>query len=272
VTIPTRSVGDLLRDWRQRRRMSQLELATEAQISTRHLSFVETGRSLPSRDMLLRLAEQLQVPLRDRNTLLNAAGFASVFPEREFADPSLEAVRKAVDKVLAAHLPYPAFAVDRHWTLVASNGGFRPFVSGIDPQLLQPPINVLRLTLHPGGLGPRLANHQQWRSHVLEGLRQQIKVSGDPILIALLVELKEYPAPRGINSNPASSGAEEWHRMVVPFQLATKMGVLSFYTTTTIFGTPVDITLSELSMELFYPADAATAEAFKETSADRTSA
>lgn len=243
--------------------MSQLELATEAEISTRHLSFVETGRSLPSRDMLLRLAEQLQVPLRERNALLNAAGFASAFPEREFADPGLEVVRKAVDMVLAAHQPYPAFAVDRHWTLVASNGGLRPFLSGIDPQLLQPPINVLRLTLHPDGLGPRLANHQQWRSHVFDRLRHQIKVSGDPILTGLHEELKKYPAPRGADTNPRSSIAEEWHRIVVPFQLTTKMGVLSFFTTSTIFGTPVDVTLSELSIELFYPADGATAEALR---------
>lgn len=268
----TRPVGDLLRDWRQRRRMSQLELATEAQISTRHLSFVETGRSLPSRDMLLRLAEQLQIPLRERNILLTAAGFAAVFPERDLADPSLEAVRKAVDTVLTGHLPYPAFAVDRHWTLVASNGGFTPFLRGIDQQLLEPPINVLRLTLNPGGLGPRLGNHHQWRSHVLDRLRHQIQVSGDPILMALLEELKKYPLPRGADSNSTSSAAEECHRIVVPFQLATKLGILSFFTTTTIFGTPLDVTLSELSIELFYPADAATAEALQETSAHRTSA
>jgi transcriptional regulator with XRE-family HTH domain len=251
--------------------MSQLELATEAEISARHLSFLETGRSLPSRDMLLLLAEQLEIPLRERNVLLNAAGFASVFSERELADPSLEVTRKAVDTMLAAHLPYPAFAIDRHWTLVASNGAFRPFLIGIDPQLLQSPVNVLRLTLNPGGLGPRLANYRQWRSHVLARLRREIRISGDPILIELLQELQTYLVPSGMGDDLPSK-TEDYHRIVVPFQLATKRGVLSFFTTTTIFGTPIDITLSELSIELFYPADDATTEALREAAADQTRA
>jgi transcriptional regulator with XRE-family HTH domain len=263
-----RPVGDLLREWRQRRRMSQLDLATEAEISARHLSFLETGRSQPSREMLLHLAEQLQIPLRERNVLLNAAGFASVFPERQLADPTLAVARKAIDVVLAGHSPFPAFAIDRYWTLVASNGALRPFLSGVDPALLRPPVNVLRFTLHPGGLGSRLANYHEWRSHVLDKLRRQIAASGDPVLIELLHEFRNYPAPDGAVAASIASTDQDCHRIVVPFQLATETGILSFFSTTTIFGTPVDITLSELSIESFYPADTATAEAFRKASAD----
>src|SRR6266850_5938209 len=262
-----RSVGDLLREWRRRRRMSQLDLAMEAEISARHLSFLETGRSQPSRDMLLHLAEQLQIPLRERNVLLNAAGFASVFPERQLADPALDDVRKAIDVVLAGHNPFPAFAVDRHWTLVASNDAFTPFLGGLDPALLRPPVNVLRLTLNPRGLGPRVVNYHEWRSHVLDKLRRQILVSGDPVLVELLDEFRNYPMLDGVAGIPASSNDQELHRLVVPFQLRTESGILSFFSTTTIFGTPIDITLSELSLEAFYPADAATAEALRKAAA-----
>ncbi|HZG66693.1 MAG TPA: helix-turn-helix domain-containing protein, partial [Herpetosiphonaceae bacterium] len=160
-------VGNLLRGWRQRRRMSQLDFACAAGISTRHLSFVETGRSLPSRDMLLHLAEHLEIPLRERNILLIAAGYAPVFPERRLDDPALEAARKAIDLVLAGHAPYPALAIDRHWTLIASNDAVPPLLGGVDPSLLQPPVNVLRLSLHPAGLAPRIANLPEWRAHVL---------------------------------------------------------------------------------------------------------
>jgi transcriptional regulator with XRE-family HTH domain len=243
--------------------MSQLDLAAEAGISARHLSFLETGRSQPSRDMLLLLAAQLQVPLRERNVLLQAAGFASVFPERQLAEPALEVVRKAIDVMLAAHHPFPAFAVDRHWTLVASNGAFRPFLTGVDPVLLRPPVNVLRLTLNPNGLGARLANYLEWRSHVLDKLRRQSEASGDPILFELLQEFRNYPVPAAVDRTPASGTDQEFHRLVVPFQLVTDTGILSFFSTTSIFGTPVDITLSELSLEFFYPADAATAAALR---------
>src|SRR5918998_83647 len=169
VASPSRTggVGELLRDWRQRRRRSRLDLALEAEVSARHLSFVETGRSKPSREMLLHLAEHLEVPLRERNILLVAAGYAPVFPERSLDDPALQAARKAVDLVLAGHAPYPALAIDRHWTLVAANNAIPSLLVGADPMLLQPPVNVLRVSLHPAGLAPRIANFGEWRAHIL---------------------------------------------------------------------------------------------------------
>ena len=260
-------VGALLRDWRQRRRMSQLDLACEAEISTRHLSFVETGRAAPSRHMVLRLAEQLDVPLRERNLLLVAAGYAPVYPERPLADPALEPARRAVDLVLAGHEPYPALAVDRHWALVASNRAVAPLLAGVDASLLQPPVNVLRLTLHPGGLAPRIANYREWRSHLLERVRRQVEATGDAVLAALVEELAAYPAPDGAETG-TSSGVD-YAGVVVPFQLATEAGVLSFFSTTTVFGTPVDVTLSELALESFFPADAATAEALRRIAGSR---
>src|SRR6266581_2200099 len=255
-----RTVGDHLREWRQRRRMSQLDLACEADISTRHLSFLETGRSQPSRDMILHLADRLEVPLRERNMLLVSAGFAPVFPERPLADPALQAARKAVDLVLAGHEPYPAVAIDRHWTLVASNNAVPPLLAGAAPELLQPPVNVLRLSLHPRGLARRIANLAQWRAHLLERLRRQVDLTADPVLAELLRELRGYPAPAG--ARPAANPGE-FSGVVVPFRLVTDSGVLSFFSTTTVFGTPVDITLSELALESFFPADAATAEALR---------
>src|SRR5215204_518505 len=253
-----RPVGDLLREWRERRRMSQLDLACEADISTRHLSFVETGRAQPSRDMILHLAERLEVPLRERNTLLVAAGYAPMFPERILADPALSAARRAVDLVLSGHEPFPALAVDRHWTLVASNNAVTPLLAGAGPALLQPPVNVLRLSLHPAGLAPRIANLRQWRSHLLTRLQHQIDVTADSLLLELLRELRDYPVPDGdATSNEVSE--EEYAGIVVPLQLVTDAGVLAFFSTTTVFGTPVDITLSELAIESFFPADAHTA-------------
>ncbi|HEU0176619.1 MAG TPA: helix-turn-helix transcriptional regulator [Blastocatellia bacterium] len=252
--VQTQPVGSLLRKWRERRRLSQLDLACEAEISTRHLSFLETGRSLPSREMVLRLADQLDVPLRERNALLIAAGYAPAFPERPLDDPALQSARKAVDLVLAGHEPYPALAIDRHWTLIASNNAVSPLLAGVDPSLLRPPVNALRLSLHPAGLSSRIANLSQWRSHLLSRLRRQIEVNADPVLEELLDELSGYPAPGEV-----AGDNEEYSGVVVPFRLATEQGVLSFISTTTIFGTPVDITLSELAVESFFPADAATA-------------
>ena len=257
MSVTVRPVGDLLREWRQRRRKSQLELSLEAEISTRHLSFLETGRSQPSREMVLRLAEQLDVPLRDRNLLLHAAGYAHVFPERPLDDPMLGIARQAVDQVLAGHEPYPALAVDRHWTLVTANAATTRLLSGVDPSLLQPPVNVMRLALHPSGLAPRTANLGEWRAHLLTRLGHQIQISGDPVLIRLLRELRDYPAP-----NEASHEVDA-AAFVVPFKLITDAGILAFFSTTTVFGTPVDVTLSELAVEAFYPADAATAEALR---------
>lgn len=258
-SVSTQPVGNLLRDWRKRRHLSQLDLACEAEISSRHLSFVETGRSLPSREMVLRLAKQLEVPLRERNALLIAAGYAPVFRARSFEDPMLQAARKAVDLVLAGHEPYPALAVDRHWTLVASSRAVAPLLTGVEPSLLTAPINVLRLTLHPGGLVQRIVNLLEWRSHPLARLQRQIEASGDAILVDLLNQLRAYPVP---SENKLKSKAEiDYAGVAIPFQLATESGILSFLSTTTVFGTPVDITLSELAMESFFPADAATSDA-----------
>jgi transcriptional regulator with XRE-family HTH domain len=251
-----RPVGDYLRAWRQRRRMSQLDLACEADISTRHLSFLETGRAAPSREMVLHLAERLEVPLRERNAMLIAAGFAPVFPERKLDDPALAAARQAIDLILTGHEPYPALAVDRHWILAAANKAVPALLTGIDAALLQPPVNVLRLALHPGGLAPRTVNLAEWRAHLLARLRQQIEITADPLLDGLMTELLGYPAP-----DAASHHQHElsYGGVAVPFRLAVPGGVLSFLSTTTVFGTPVDITLSELAMEAFFPADAATA-------------
>lgn len=260
-----RPVGEVLREWRQRRRLSQLDLALDADISTRHLSFMETGRSLPSRDMVLRLAERLDMPLRERNALLVAAGYAPMFSERSLDDPLLQPARKAMELVLAGHEPYPALAIDRHWHLVTSNRAVPPLLAGIDPSLLQPPVNVLRLSLHPGGLAPRIANYAQWRAHLFERLRRQIEVSGDPFLVKLLNELDAYPAPA--TAAAQAGGAHEFGGVVVPFRLATEAGILSFISTTTVFGTPVDVTLSELALESFFPADAATAEVLRQLAA-----
>jgi transcriptional regulator with XRE-family HTH domain len=255
-------IGDRLREWRQRRRMSQLGLALEAEISTRHLSFIETGRSAPSRDMLLNLAERLDVPLRERNVLLVAAGYAPMFPERPLDDPALAAARRAVDLVLAGHEPYPALAVDRHWTLVASNTAAQHLIARIDPKLLQPPVNVLRLSLHPDGLGPRIANFDEWRAHILERLRRQLEITADPMIAELMGEIREYPAPRGPKAK-VPAARRDYAGLIVPFELIADGGVLAFFSTTTVFGTPVEITLSELMLESFFPADAATAEAMR---------
>ncbi len=262
-----RPVGDHLREWRQRRRMSQLDLACEADISTKHLSFLETGRAQPSRDMVLHLAERLDVPLRERNVLLVAAGFAPVFPERPLGDPALQAARRAMDLVLKGHEPYPALAVDRHWTLVAANKAVGRLLAGADPSLLRPPVNVLRLSLHPSGMAPRIANLGEWRGHLLERLRHQIEVSADAVLQDLLRELRAYPAPREPPSQRADPEAD-YAGVVVPLRLVTDGGVLAFLSTTTIFGTPVDVTLSELALESFFPADAATADAMRRLAAE----
>ena len=258
----TRPVGDLLREWRQRRRFSQLHLALEAEISARHLSFVETGRARPSRDLLLHLAEHLEVPLRDRNALLLAAGYAPAFAERPLEDPALVGARRAVELVLAGHEPYPALAVDRHWTLLAANRAVGPLLAGIAPELLQPPLNVLRLSLHPEGLAPRIANLAEWRRHLLARLRRQVEASADATLADLLHELRDAPLYGGAHPDQApepEAAAPEHGGVIVPLLLHSEAGLLSFLSTTTVFGTPVDITLSELALETFFPADAATA-------------
>ncbi len=262
MTGTARPFGDLLREWRQRRRLSQLDLAAEAEISQRHLSFVESGRASPSREMVLHLADQLAVPLRERNVLLTAAGFAPVFSARPLSDNSLRAARDAIDLVLAGHMPYPALAVDRHWQLVAANKSVGYLLEGADAQLLQPPVNVLRLSLHPAGLGTRIVNYAEWRGHVLARLKRQIEASADPGLIKLFAELKDYAVPA--DARPfIVAGPDDFGGVIIPFRLKVKSDVLSFLSTTTVFGTPIDITLSELAIESFFPADKATAEAMR---------
>lgn len=252
-------VGEMLRSWRQRRRLSQLDLACQANISTRHVSFLETGRSRPSREMLLRLAEQLEIPLRARNALLLAAGFAPEYPERSLDDPAVADCRRAVELVLKAHEPYPAIAVDRHWNLAASNAAIGPFLSGVPEHLLAPPANVLRLSLHPEGLAGRIVNLAQWRHHLLHRLRQQVEATADPVLMELATELKQFPP--GPPNGPESEGDGGYPGVAIPFRIRVDGGVMSFLSTTTIFGTPVDITLAELAIESFFPADEATAAA-----------
>ncbi|RFU20212.1 helix-turn-helix domain-containing protein [Geodermatophilus marinus] len=244
-------VGELLRDWRQRRRLSQLGLAGEAGVSARHLSFVETGRARPSREMVLHLAEQLDVPLRARNELLLAAGFAPVYARRRLDDPDMAAVRTAVDLVLAASEPFPALAVDRGWHLVAANASVALLTDGVAPELLEPPVNVLRLGLHPRGLAPRIRNLPQWRTHLLTRLAREAHLTADPALTALHRELAALPG--GTDRRPPDG-------IAVPLRLAHGDDVLSLLSTVTTFGTAVDLTAAELSVEAFLPADARTAE------------
>lgn len=257
----TRPVGDYLREWRQRRRMSQLDLALEADISTRHLSFLETGRSQPSREMLLLLAERLDIPLRERNIIMVAAGYAPIYSQRPLDDPALRSAREAVDLVLKGHDPYPALAVDRHWSLVAANDALFPLIGDVDPALLKPPVNVLRLSIHPAGLARRIVNFIEWRSHLVARLRRQVDLTGDPILSDLADELMAYPIPDGA----ARSAAHPQNDVGVflPLKLATEHGVLTLFSTVTVFGTPVEVTLSELAIEAFFPADPETGLALR---------
>ena len=258
MSTPT-AIGEQLRAWRQRRRLSQLQLATTAATSQRHLSFVESGRAMPSREMVLRLARHLSVPPRDRNTLLVAAGFAPVHRERALTDPALGPVRALVERILRGYEPYPALAVDRHWTMVLANASVAPLLEGIAPALLAPPINVLRLSLHPEGLAPRIVNLDAWREHLFARLDAQLEASGDSALEALIAELRAYPAPPARRGSPPSDTSLSG--IAVPLELAHGDRVLRFWSTTTVFGTPVDVTLSELAIEAFLPADPETARA-----------
>ena len=256
------SVGNLLRDWRRRRRLSQLDLASEAEVSQRHLSFVESGRSTPSRDMVLRLSEHLEIPLRERNALFIAAGYAPPYRERALDAPGLEAARAAVELILAGHEPHPAIAIDRHWTLIFANAAASRLMGGADPSLLDPPVNVLRLSLHPQGLAPRIGNLREWRSHVLARLARQVESSADPALVRLIEELESYPVPPGAKPyRPAEQPS--YGGIAIPLELASPAGTLRFLSTTTVFGTALEITLAELAIESFFPADADTARAMR---------
>jgi transcriptional regulator with XRE-family HTH domain len=252
-----RRIGSLLRDWRGRRRMSQQDLALEAGVSARHLSFVETGRSKPSAEMVIQLAEHLDVPLRDRNTLLLAAGYAPAYAQHDLDAPEMGPVREAIDRVLRGHEPYPAVVVDRHWGLVAGNRAVPLLIEGAAAQLLAPPVNVLRLTLHPEGMAPRIANLGEWRAHLLDRLGRQVVTSGDPALAALHEELAELPGGEpGHHAADLAAG-----EIAVPLRIRHGDAELRFISTYTTFGTAVDVTVSELSIEAFFPADEQTARA-----------
>jgi transcriptional regulator with XRE-family HTH domain len=255
------SIGSVLREWRERRRLTQLELALDAGISTRHLSFVETGRSHPGRQMLLRILEQLEVPFREQNLLLLAGGHAPAFPERSLEDVELRPVREALDQILAGHEPYPAVVVDRAWNFVAANSAMQDLISdvAIDSELLEPPVNVLRVGFHPRGLAPLIVNLGRWRAHFLRRLERQVAATGDPDLAALLEELAGYPVPDG---EPEPAPDAEAHEMLGPVRFRTPAGgELSFFGMFATFDTPFEVTTSELAMELLFPADRATAEA-----------
>lgn len=254
-----RPVGELLRQWRERRRLSQLDLSITAGISTRHLSFVETGRSAPSREMVLRLADHLDVPLRERNQLLLSAGFAPVYRETPLDAPELAPVRSAVRQLLTGHEPYPAVVVDRGWRLVEANRSVGLLTARVAPELLEPPVNVLRLSLHPAGMAPRIANLGEWRAHLLARLQRHIAVTADAELTALYQELRDYPCDQAEPAVDIPGPGE----VFVPLRFRHDGDVLTFFSTVATFGTPLDITVSELVIESFYPADTATATALR---------
>jgi transcriptional regulator with XRE-family HTH domain len=260
--VPTRSppagVGDLLRGWRQRRRLSQLDLSVEAEVSARHLSFVETGRSKPSRELVLHLAEHLDVPLRERNSLLLAAGYSPAYRERSLDDEAMDPVRDALDVILAGHEPYPAVIVDRRWDLVTANGpALALFTAGVDESLLAPPINAYRLGLHPDGLARRVRNLEEYAAHLLTQLQRDAAMSGDPDLAALYDEVRAYPGmpeTTGVVADPAQL-------LCLPMRLDAPDGTeLALFSTIATFGTAQDVTVAELSIESFFPADTATRE------------
>jgi transcriptional regulator with XRE-family HTH domain len=252
-------VGRLLREWRERRRLTQLDLSLRAEVSARHLSFVETGRSKPTSDMILRLARHLDVPLRERNLLLLSGGYAPAYPANDLSDPPMAAVHDAIERVLAAHEPFPAVVIDGQWELVAANPAVSLLTGGCAPALLEPPVNVLRLTLHPHGMAPRVLNLPEWRAHLLDRLDRDISATADAALIALREELVSYPCPP-----PAAR--PDTRSILVPLQLRVRGHDLSLLSTTTVFGTPRDITLAELAIESFYPADAGTAAILRSAS------
>jgi transcriptional regulator with XRE-family HTH domain len=256
---PARPVGELLREWRERRRLSQLDLSIQADISSRHLSFVETGRSRPTPAMIIRLTEQLDVPLRERNTLLLAAGYAPAYPQHGLNEPELTSVREALRQVLAGHEPYPAVVVNRWWEMVDSNSGADMLTDGCASWLLEPPVNVLRVSLHPDGLAPRIVNLGDWRAHLLTQLQHRARALGDERLADLYRELSEYPdgQDRGARAAPVASG------VVLPLRYRLGDQELSFFSITASVSTATDVTVEELAIEAFYPADSATAAALR---------
>lgn len=258
----SRPTGDLLREWRSRRRFTQLELSLRADISTRHLSFLETGRSTPSRAMLLRLGEVLDIPLRERNRMLLAAGHAPAFPETPPDDPVMESLLDTVRAILTGHEPYPAVVVDSSWNLVDANATVALLLEGVSEELLAPPVNVLRVALHPDGMAPRVLNMGRWRAHLMDRLRREVEWTHTPGLHELLDELSGYPGPDPRRDAPEPGPTE----LAVPLRLRTSLGDLSFLSTVATFGTALDVTLAGLAIETFLPADTDTAKRLRGSS------
>lgn len=258
-------VGTLLRGWRKLRRVTQLELALMAGSSARHISFIETGRSLPSRSMVLHLAEHLDVPVRERNALLLAAGYAPSYAETPLADPAMHSLRTGLGQLLTAYEPYPALVMDGMYDIVAANDGVQVLLGGVAGHLLQPPMNAMRLTLHPQGLAPRIRNLGEWRAHLLERMARQAALRSSESLRGLYEEVAAYPAPDGDRSR--TEAAEQRGAAAYPYALPLRIElggrVLSFISTATTFNTPMDVTVSELAVETFLPADAETASALQ---------
>jgi transcriptional regulator with XRE-family HTH domain len=255
ATAPRAPIGEMLRSWRRRRSLSQLELALEADVSSRHVSFMETGRARPSREMVLRLAEHLEIPLRERNRLLLAAGYAPVYAERPLEAPEMAPVQQALNRFLRAHEPYPAVVLDRRYNLLSGNDALGALLEGVAPELLEPPANALRVTLHPGGMAPRILNLDEWSAHLMHRLRRQAALTADPELERLHDELGAYPGVCLEPPQDAASGSD----IVLPMRMRSGQRELAFFSTISTFGTAVDITLEELMIEAFYPANAATA-------------
>jgi len=252
------AIGALLREWRGRRRLSQLDLAVGVGMSTRHLSYVETGRSRPSPELLMTIAEHLDVPLRERNGLLLAAGYAPRYGQRALDDPAMATVRASLQRMLDAHDPYPGVVVDRYWNVVAANAAAGALVAGLPGELLGPPLNVYRASLHPDGLAAATVNFEAWAPTLLDQLRRSVAATGDPQVQALLDEVGAYPNVAALVGRATASVGEE-PPLLVPLRLRGEAGELSLFTTLTTFGTPRDVTLDELAVELFFPADEATA-------------
>ncbi|WP_436529292.1 helix-turn-helix domain-containing protein [Actinoplanes sp. HUAS TT8] len=246
------TVNRALRTWRTRRRVSQLELAARAGTTQRHVSFIESGRSTPGRSMIIRLAESLSVPIRERNELLLAAGFAPAYPESAPDSPTLAPARQALERILHGHMPYPAVIVDRHGDLLTANPAFRVITQGAAPHLLTPPINLPRLLLHPDGVAPRIINLPEWSRHILEAVRAESARNPTPRLLRLADELATLVPP------PAPP-APSYLGLAVPLELRTAHRTLRLITTLTHFGTATDVTLAELRLEAFLPADDVTA-------------